>query len=115
MARNDQLVKIVLGQMFDFLKDKDPMLSGEDKDSGSELILALGTIGVDEEAKFTIIRGSTLGFGYDFQGSINGESARKIYERAVEDTKKVKGHPNFDNFIDSGVVDNRYGWYITII
>ncbi|MEK7112089.1 MAG: hypothetical protein AAB875_02065 [Patescibacteria group bacterium] len=113
MARNEQLAKIVLGQMFDFLKNKDAMLIGEDRDSGSELILTLGRVDVDEEAKFRIIRGSVLGYGYDFKGEVEGESSRKMYERAVRNTKEYSGHPNFETFLDSGVVADRYGWYLT--
>ena len=113
MPRNDQLAKIVLGQMFEFLNDKDAMLIDEDRDSGSELILALGRIDVDEEAKFRIVRGTFIGYGYDFQGDVDGESARQMFERAVANTKEYSGKSHYETFVDSGVVDNRFGWYIT--
>ena len=115
MARNDQLAKIVLGQLFDFLKDKDPLLMDEDRDSGSELILALGSVSVDEEAKFRVMNGPFLGYGYDLQGEVDGESAKEMYERAVRNTKEFTGRPHLETFINSGIVDGRWGWYLTRI
>lgn len=112
MARNKQLAKVVLGQMFDLLKTRDPILMDEDRDLGSELLLELGRVDVDEDSKFRIIRGPILGYGYDFQGA-DGDSAKEMYERAVRNTKELSGKPNFETFVNSGVENDRYGWYLT--
>ena len=113
MIKNGRLVAVVLENMYEFLKDKDGMLLGEDKDSGAEIILSLGEVKVDESAKFRIHRGPVIGYGYDFQGKVDGESAKDMFERAVRNTKEQSGKPYFEKFIDSGIVEERYGWYLT--
>jgi hypothetical protein len=113
MARNKKLAEIVLGQMYDFLQDKDLMLMNEDKESGAEMILSLGRVDIDEETKFRIIRGSMLGYGYDFNGEVDDESSKEMFEMAVKTTKEYSGRPNFETFIDSGIIEDRYGWYLT--
>ena len=97
----------------EFLKDKDMMLLGEDRESGAGMILALGDVRVDELAKFRIHRGPAIGYGYDFQGEVDGESAKQMFERAVKNTKEYSGRPHFETFVNSGVVKDRYGWYLT--
>lgn len=113
MVKNNQLANVVTEQMFEFLRDKDQMLIGENREFGLEFLLAIGDVGVDGKAKFRIARGSVLGYGYDFRGDVNGESAKDMFERAVENTRQLSSNPNFETFVDSGVVGDRYGWYIT--
>ena len=115
MVKNGGLARVVLGQMYDFLYDKDLMIMDEDRESGSQLILALGRVAVDEEAKFRIMRGSVIGYGYDFQGKVDGEPAKQMYERAVKNTRNKVAGEFSETFLDSGVVDDRYGWYLTRI
>ncbi len=59
--------------------------------------------------------GPMLGYGYDFRGEIDGKSARGMYENGVRATKEHSGKPHFETFIDSGVVEEKYGWYLTTI
>ena len=49
MIKNGRLVAVVLENMYEFLKDKDGMLLGEDKDSGQQVGKCMA------QADFTII------------------------------------------------------------
>lgn len=115
MPKNEGLAKVVAENMFDFLKDKDVMLFGEDKQSSSGLILGLGDTHVDEQSKFRMIRRRIMGYGYDFKGEVDHEPAKDMFERAVKNTKEYSGNPHFEKFLASGIAEDRYGWYITEI
>jgi len=79
------------------------------------MVLYRGDVSVDEDAKFRVMAGPLMGYGYDFEGTLEGEPAKEIYERAVERTRELVGNPLFETFLEAGVVDNRYGWYLTRI
>ena len=118
MPRNERLAEVVIAGMTDFLMEKESsfrLLCDGERDFGMSLIQMQSRVDVDENAKFRMAVGRFLGYGYDFNGEVDGMPARQMYENGVRNTKENSGHPCFETFIDSGIVDERYGWYITTI
>jgi len=116
MAKNPELEKIVIEKLYEKLKD-DPNLrtlgDGEEEFMKS-LIQSMGELMIDKQHKIRHFFQNYLGYGYDFNAqSDETKNSRKIYEQKLETLKKLSGHPNIEVFVDEGVVDNRFGWYIT--
>lgn len=116
MAKNELLERVVINQLYEHLKE-DPQLirlgDGEEEFMKS-LIQGMGTLAVDQLHKVRHHFGENIGYGYDFNAkSDEDRTPRDIYEQALETGKKLSGKPNFEVLVSSGVVDNRFGWYIT--
>ncbi|MBI2628736.1 hypothetical protein HYW74_01485 [Candidatus Pacearchaeota archaeon] len=120
MAVNEKLEKVVLEAMVDFLNERDPsfnsMCDGE-KELGLSLLteFSMAKTMVDEISKVRIHVNNIIIYGYDFNQEHDEEPAKEVYERAVKNTKEFSGHPNMESFVSSGIVKNRFGWYITHI
>lgn len=116
MAKNPELEEIVLKKMAFRLKDEPSvkLIMEGDEEGTKELIKSMGKLQVDKGYKIRFNFSSILGYGYDFNKKTEeGIPAKEAYERAVNNTKKLSGHINFETFLDEGVVNNRFGWYLT--
>jgi hypothetical protein len=118
MVKNKELEEAVLLAMYNFLKVLDPTLeviSEGDEVLGRELIRVHAETRIDEKHKVRIHLQRFIGYGYDFnEEDGDGNSARKIYERAVRNTKEFGGRPHLETLVAEGVKD-KIGWYITRI
>jgi len=84
-----------------------------DKDLGKEIIRSQGSVKVNKPHKIRLHFGPLIGCGYDFEEKEEGTPSKEIYQRAVKNTKEIGGRPGFETFVKEGVVEDRYGWYIT--
>ena len=112
MAQNKELENVVLGALSHHAIEQDAgfkLMSEGDVELVKKIIKPLSKVMVDEPHKVRIHFVSIIGYGYDFEG----DSAKETYDRAVRYTKKVSGIPNFETFVSDGIVDDRFGWYIT--
>lgn len=116
MAKNAELEEIVLKKMAFHLKDEPSvrLIMEGDEEGTKELIKSMGKLQVDKEYKVRFNFSNTLGYGYDFNNKTEeGIPVKEVYERAVNNTKKLSGSPNFEKFLDEGIVDDKFGWYLT--
>jgi len=116
MAKNAELEEVVLKEMALHLKDEPSvklMMEG-DEEGTKELIRAIGKLQVDEEYKVRFNFSNILGYGYDFnKNTEEGVPAKTIYERAVNNTKQLSGIAHFETFVKEGIVNDKFGWYLT--
>jgi hypothetical protein len=116
MAKNAELEEIVLKKMAFRLKDEPSvrlMMEG-DEEGTKELIKAMGQLQVDKDYKIRFNFSNIIGYGYDFNKTTEeGTPAKEVYEHAVKNTKKLGGSPHFETFLDEGIIDNQFGWYLT--
>jgi hypothetical protein len=115
MAKNAELEEIVLKKMAFHLKDEPSvklMMEG-DEEGTKELIKSMGKLQIDKEYKIRFNFSTIMGYGYDFNmNTEEGIPAKEMYNNAINTLKKVSGHPNFEKFLDEGIVDDRFGWYL---
>jgi hypothetical protein len=118
MPKNIKLEEVVLKKLAFHLKDEPSIkiIMEGDEEGTKNLIQSMGKLQVDEEYKIRFHFSKIIGYGYDFNKKTEeGISAKKIYNNAVENTKKLGGNPHFETLMYNGIVDNRFGWYITSI
>ena len=118
MAKNKNLETICLKALSKYLIDNDPTFNlfcdGEiDLAEGIIPNLPNYHIDIDEGLKICIFFGNIIVYGYDFNGEIYSESAREVYNRAVQNTQKHRGVPFVETFMSSGIEEGCFGWYIT--
>lgn len=117
MAVNQELEEVVLGELYDYVSTRvDPSLriiADDDRETGKRIIEKLSETRIDELHKVRIHFSHFIGYGYDFTMNDIGTPAKEIYTRAVERTKQFNGNPHSERFVDDGIVNDRYGWYIT--
>ena len=117
LVKNKELADVVLKAMAETLNNQDPsfaiMTDGE-TELGVSLITGMEShVGIDEPGKVRIHFSKVIGYGYDFTQKSDGKPAKEVYVDAVANTKRVSGDPHFETFMADGVVEDRYGWYMT--
>lgn len=118
MAKNIELERIVLRKLALHLKDEPSiklMMEG-DEEGTKNLIQSMGELIEDKDYKIKFLFSKVIGYGYDFtKKDEEGILAKEIYENAVKNTKESGGFPNFETLMYEGIVEDRFGWYITSI
>ena len=120
MAQNEKLLDVVASEMALLMKDEPDvhfMMEG-DEEGTKNLILSMGSLGLDKPYKIVLMFKEKIGYGYDFSVKTDDTDTRtsqEIYEHAVNSTKKITESKikNVEQFVDSGIKEERYGWYIT--
>jgi hypothetical protein len=116
MSKNQELEEVVLTAMAKQLKDEPSVkiIMEGDEEGTKELIKSMGKLQVDEDYKVRFNFSNVLGYGYDFnKNTEEGIPGRLVYNTAINTTKKLSGSPHFERFLDEGIVDNKFGWYLT--
>jgi len=81
---------------------------------GAMLLKDMGKLMVDLPHKVKFQVRHIIGYGYDFnKADDQGVYAKELYDKAIENTKKFSGNPNFEQLIAQGITEDRFGWYIT--
>ena len=115
MSKNKPLEAVVLQELSKWLLANDPsfrLLTDGEEEVGKSVVKGMGELNIDEPHKVRFHFSPIIGYGYDFSKEYGGESAKDIYQRAVENTKELSGSPMMETFVSDGVQDN-FGWYIT--
>jgi len=120
MAQNERLLDIVASEMALLMKDEPDvkfMMEG-DKEGTKNLILSIGELRLDKPYRIIFMFKEKIGYGYDFSVKIDDldeRTSKEIYEQAVDNTKKITESKikNVEQFVDSGIKEEIYGWYIT--
>ncbi|MBR9705643.1 hypothetical protein GOV14_01280 [Candidatus Pacearchaeota archaeon] len=118
MALNDKLKDVVLTRLAEMHKDNPQlkMMVDGDLEGTKNVIESFGDLQVDKPYKVRFMFHSTIGYGYDFETeSEGGKSPKEIYEHAVDATRQFTeaGMSHVEHLVDSGVEEERYGWYTT--
>lgn len=116
MAINQLLDDVVSIELYRQASIADPSLNiitEGDADLGRSVVRSMGNIAINEPHKIRRHFGNFIGYGYDFNESADGEPAKEIYDRAVETTKGMVNNQHVEHFVAEGVVNNRFGWYVT--
>jgi len=118
MVKNSKLYDTVITEI-NREANKDPsfkVFSEGDENLGKSIIESMGKLQVDEKSKVRFMFSKLMGYGYDFNGDVEGTPAKDMYENAIEKTKQLGGVPMFETFISEGVdKENNFGWYVTKI
>ena len=116
-TKNEELGRMVLSEIVGYLNNNDSsfkMLTDGDRDLGVGLLEDRVEVRINESYKVRIHTGNLIGYGYDFtKRDDDGRPAQKIYERAVENTAKLRGQRGFETLVESGVIEKRFVWYLT--
>jgi hypothetical protein len=118
MAKNAELEEVVLKEMAFHLKDEPSVkfIMEGDEEGTKELIKTIGKLQVDEEYKIRFNFSRIIGYGYDFNKKTEeGIPARNLYLNAIKHAQEFSNHPNFEKFLKEGIVNSRFGWYLTSI
>ena len=115
MVNNSALLKAVASGMAKSIKNEPDVRAATkgDQTKLKALILAMGEVRVDEPEKIRIHFGAAIGYGYDFEA---GNETRQRYENAVQGTREVGNIPGIsgvERVVGDGVLNNRFGWYVT--
>lgn len=112
MAKNPELEELAVERMYQYLKTRSKYLP-EDKDYIKSNIRGMGEMPVDNEE---MVRRHFLHLicnVYDFTKPGTEKTTKQMYENILAEIKQFEHHKNFEKLLDSGVVDNRFGYYIT--
>lgn len=116
MAKNPELERVVIEELYTHLKDNPSLrLLGDDEEEFMRsLVQSMGQLMVNIPHKIRHHWQNHIGYGYDFSVETGNDiTSKAMYETAVKTTRNLSGEPHFEIFVDSGIVDNRFGWYIT--
>lgn len=117
MAQNQALLEAVLMAISIHQNSHDSafkIFSEGNDDVSAMLLKDMGKVIVDLPHKIRFDTAHLIGYGYDFtKADDKGISAKQVYDRAIENTKKFSGKPNFELLLAQGITEDRFGWYIT--
>lgn len=113
MVHNEELGAVVLKEMSRHFIGIDPafkMMCDENVEIGAELLRGRAEAMVDTPHKVRLHIARFIGYGYDFTQT---DGNRELYERAVVNTRDHQLGDLGETLLADGIVDDRFGWYIT--